>query len=277
MSRVTSQVILCPVCGGRVQVTHRDKVNRCEYCGSPVLGSEQGRNCKNHPKTLAKGVCHVCGSLVCEECMEKRVGDYGGKLLTIVNCNDPACVSSSSWAKPLNVEYMRLTNMEWADKIDNAILRVSGLGGLLLMIFELGLILLMVYVQYFTQWGLAGTNIPFYFIRGDIMIVMGILGNLLSAIVMQTSLQTYIHERQLKSGVMLLFLIMMEIVYLLVRGLVFNLRNFPSVYLLPTLIAAFGVAVLLVLFSAVAAIVVGYKKRRQIKRAMLTLGLTMGS
>ncbi|MHA2041721.1 MAG: hypothetical protein ACW975_07655, partial [Candidatus Thorarchaeota archaeon] len=119
MTEAVQERLLCPVCGGPVKVDQQDKVNRCEYCASPVLGPSQDRNCVNHPDVLAKEVCHVCGDLVCEDCIQKRVGEYGGKLLTIVNCEKQTCVAESDWAKPLNEEYQKLANMDWADRIDN--------------------------------------------------------------------------------------------------------------------------------------------------------------
>lgn len=270
----TEQVILCPVCGGRVQLLHDDKANRCEYCGSPVLGPSQSRDCVNHRGTLAKGACHVCGRLVCEDCMETRVGDYGGKLLTIVNCRRPECIAQSEWAAPVNLEYQRLTNMEWADKIDNSILRVSGLGGVLMMAFELVMILSLLYVQYFTEWGLNRSNMPYFYFPGDALIVLEILGNFMSAMILQTALQTYLHERQLSSGLFLLGFLILEVVYLLFRGVYFNLLRNPIVYLAPLFLGAFLAASIMVFVGALAAIYVGAKKRRQIKAAKKQLRLT---
>lgn len=264
--------IMCPVCGGPIYVLSQDSVNRCQYCGSPVLGPSQSRDCVNHPGTLAKGICHVCGDLICEECMEKRVGEYGGKLLTIVNCRKPECVAESSWAKPLNEEYLRLTNMDWADHIDNVILRVTGLGAVILMILELVFILSLMYIQYFTPWGQAG-NIPYYFFPGDLMIMLSIIGNLLSAIVMQTALQVYIHERQLSSGIMLLFLLFIEAAYLIFRGMFFNLINYPDRILLTVFLGAFSFAVILIFVGSLMAIRIGYRKHKQYKMAAEQLGL----
>ncbi len=258
--------IMCPVCGGQVTILYSDKINRCEYCGSPVLGSSQSRDCVNHPGRLAKGVCHVCGDLICEECMEKRVGDYGGKLLTIVNCRKPSCVAASQWAKPLDEEYQRLTNMDWADHIDNVILRITGLGGIMLMILELIFVLTLFYLQYFTPWGQAG-NIPYYFFPGDLMIILSILGNVLSAVVMQVALQVYIHERQLSSGIILLILLVIEVAYLVFRGLFFNLLSLPDTTIVAVFLGAFLVAVTLIFTGALLAIRTGYKKYKQYKFA----------
>lgn len=268
---MTEDYLVCPVCGGKVQVTYSDKVNRCEYCASPILGPDQDRNCVNHPDRLAVEVCHVCGELFCEECIEYRVADYGGKLFTIVNCTKPQCVAESQWAKPLNKEYQRLANMEWADRIDNVILRVTGLGAVLMMIFELVFIISMLYLQYFDPWGAA--TLPHFIFMGDIVIVLSILGNLLSAFLLQTSLQVYVHERQLGAGLMLLVLIIVEAAFLIFRGLYFNLRTIPYSWLLMTLFVAFSISVILVFFGALAAIGVGYKKYKQLKRAREALGL----
>ncbi|MHA1770539.1 MAG: B-box zinc finger protein [Candidatus Thorarchaeota archaeon] len=260
------RTIMCPVCGGPVTIQYEDKVNRCEYCGSPVLGPSQSRDCVNHPGRLAKGVCRVCGDLICEECMERRVGDYGGKLLTIVNCRKPSCVKASEWAQPLDKEYQRLTNMDWADHIDNVILRVTGLGGIAFMILELLFILALFYIQYFTPWGQAG-NIPYYFFPGDLMIILSIIGNFLSAIIMQVALQVYIHERQLSSGIILLVLLFIEVAYLVYRGLSFHLLSFTNTTLIALFLGGFLIAVILVLAGSLMAIKVGYKKYKQFKFA----------
>ncbi|NWF96027.1 MAG: B-box zinc finger protein [Candidatus Thorarchaeota archaeon] len=266
-------VTLCPVCGGKVQLTHDDKVNRCEYCGSPMLGPSQNRDCVNHPGRLAKGVCRVCGDLVCEECMEQRVGDYGGKLLTVVNCRKADCVSASSWAQPLNREYMRLTNMDWADRVDSVIFRLAGIGGLLFMVFELFFILAMVYVQFFTSWGMA--NIPRLFIPGDVIVTLGILGNLLSAVILQTALQTYVHDRQFGSGGILLASLVLEVAFLLFRGLAYGLLQYPDPRLPWFLLLSFLLATVLAFVGALGALAVGYKKRRQVRTARLRLGLAV--
>ncbi len=272
--RSAERTILCPVCGGRVVITHSDRVNRCEYCASPVLGKSQSRDCVNHPGRLAKGICSVCGDLVCEECMEQRVGDYGGKLLTIVNCTRSSCKEKSSWARPLNIQYLRLTDMRWADRIDGLILRATGLGGLLFMIFEMFFVLAMLYIQYFTEWGQVPGNIAYLFIPGDLIIMLGILGNLMAALLLQTALQTYIHEQQMSSGLLLLVLLITEAVFLVIRGLVFNLPGYPDPRVLQTLLISFGAATLMVFVGAIAAMAVGYKKRLQFSSAMRQLGLS---
>ncbi|TFG29082.1 hypothetical protein EU527_16370, partial [Candidatus Thorarchaeota archaeon] len=155
--------IMCPVCGGRVLVEHEDKVNLCQYCASPVLGPSQDRDCVNHPNRVATEVCHVCGDLICDECAEKRVGDYGGKLLTLVNCTKKPCLSESSWANVLNEEYQKLANMDWSDKVDNFILRITGVGAVIMMVFELIFILGMLYMYFipsiailFPIWTIGG-------------------------------------------------------------------------------------------------------------------------
>jgi B-box zinc finger len=272
-SRMSTESIRCPVCGGAVKLGPSDKVNRCEFCGSPVLGRSQKRDCVNHPGRLAVAVCNVCGDLICEECTQRRIGDYGGKLFTITNCLKEQCVAESSWAQKVNPDYQRLTNMDWADSVDNAVLHVAGLGAVIMMVFELIFILAMLYIQFFTSWGLNRANVPYFFIRGDAVIILGILGNLVSAILLQTSLQVYIHERQLGAGIVLLGLLVIEVILLLERGLFFNLRYYPSPYLLIILLAAFGSASLLVFIGAAVAIAVGSEKRGQLKEARKILGL----
>lgn len=268
------ELILCPVCGGRVAVEHLDKVNRCEYCASPVLGPSQSRDCINHPGTLAKASCHVCGDLICEECMQVRIGDYGGKLFTVVHCEKPECKLESAWAKPLNREFQKLTNFDWSDRTDNIILRVTGLGAILMMLFELFFIITMIWIQYFTPWGLADPSpIGFLFLRGDFTVILSILGNVMSAIILQTALQVYVHERQLASGAFLLFFLIVEVVFLLARGLFFNLLSFPQTWLVPFLLVSFGAATLMLFTGSLAAIGVGWKKRGQVEDAKIRLGL----
>ncbi|TFG07271.1 hypothetical protein EU522_00875 [Candidatus Thorarchaeota archaeon] len=274
MEEAVPMWILCPVCGGRVVTEHEDKANRCEYCGSPVLGPSQSRDCVNHPGTLAKEVCSVCGDLVCEECMEVRVGQYGGKLFTIINCNKAECQVANSWAKPLNREYQRLTNFDWSDRIDNWVLRVSGLGAVLMMLFELMFVILMLWIQYFTPWGRATPSpIPNIFLVGDTVIILSITGNFLSAVILQTALQVYVHERQLTSGAFLLGLLILETAFLFFRGLYFNLLAFPEAWLIPLLLTCFSFATILVFFGSLAAIGVGIKKHNQTVEAKKALGL----
>ncbi len=269
-------VISCPVCGGKVLIESDDKVSHCGYCASPVLGPDQSRMCVNHPGILAKEVCNVCGDLLCEDCFEKRVGDYGGKLLTIVNCSKPSCVSESEWAKSLNEEYQRLANMDWADRADNIILRITGGGAVIMMIFELFFILGMLYMQYFTslgslfpQWTIAGITIP-----GLPVIALMIMGNLLGALLLQTSLQVFVHDRQFTSGLLLLFLVVIESAFLLWRGLYFNLRQLPDPTFLLVLLTAFIIGAFLILVGSLGAIYIGNKKRIQMNRAKDKLGLS---
>ena len=269
-----TEQILCPVCGGPVSFREKDKVYRCDYCASPVLGSSQSRDCVNHPGTLAKGVCSVCADLVCEDCMEKRVGDYGGKLLTIINCDKESCIADSRWARPVNPEYEKLTNMDWADNVDYAMFRTTGLGAITMMIFELFFIISMLFIQYFTTWGVAEPpNIPFWFFRGDVVIVLSIVGNFFSAILLQTALQVYDHTRQLSAGIILLFLLVIEVSLLLYRGFTFNLLAFPEFWYLPLLLAAFLFSTLLIFVGSIVAIRTGYNKRTQLKHARIKLGL----
>jgi hypothetical protein len=262
------------VCGGNILVKEDDSVNRCEYCGSPVLGPSQSRDCVNHPGRLARAVCHVCGDLLCEECLEARVGDYGGKLFTIINCRKESCKIESEWAKPLNKEYLQMANMDWADKVDNIIFKTAGLGSILMMVFELFFILSMLIIQYFTAWGWAvPPNIPYLLFMGDSIIVLGIAGNFLSAILLQTALQVYIHERQLASGFLLLIILILEVALLLFRGWFFNLLNFPNPLFPLFLLGGFLFSTILVFVSSLMAIWIGFKKYKQLKYARESLGL----
>ncbi len=278
MTEVTQERILCPVCGGPVKVDQQDKVNRCEYCASPVLGPSQSRNCVNHPDVLAKEVCHVCGDLVCEDCMQKRVGEYGGKLLTIVNCEKASCIAESEWAKPLNEEYQKLANMDWADRIDNIILRVTGLGAIIMMVFELIFFLGVMFYHFLTPWSIPQVSIEF--LGPEIMnpitiLVLSIFGNLLAAILLQSALQVFVHERQLGAGITLLVILIIEVAYLIIRGLFFGLLTFPNPYFLPILIAAFLFGTILVFFGSLMAIYVGNKKRVQLKETREKLNLSI--
>lgn len=270
-------LIRCPVCGGQVLIELDDKVNFCGYCASPILGPSQSRDCVNHPGTLAKEVCHVCGDLLCERCMEKRVGDYGGKLLTIVNCPKQSCTAKSDWAKPLNKEYQYLANMEWADRADNCILRITGGGAVIIMIFELIFILGLLYMQFipsfaslFPVWVIYGFTIPVIPI-----IILMVMGNLLAALLLQTSLQVYVHDRQLTSGLFLLVVLVIEAAFLLWRGIYFNLRQLPEPTFLLVLLIAFSFGALLVLIGSLGAIYIGNKKRIQMKKARKQLGLSV--
>ncbi len=272
--------IICPVCGGPISIQHDDKVNRCEYCANPVLGPSQSRDCVNHSGVLAKATCHVCGDLICEDCMERRAGDYGGKLFTIVNCTKKACIEESKWARPINEKYEKLINMDWADRSDNFILRASGLGAVIMMVFELIFILTMLYIQYFTPYGIV-SSVSFFLFPGDAIIVMGlvvvgmnILGNLLGAILLQTSLQVHLHERQLGSGIALMILVIVEAIYLMYRGIFFNLSTFPDQLIVQVLLTAFLFATIFIFIGAWMAISNGAKKRKQLKNAREKLGLS---
>lgn len=276
MTAESSKSMICPVCGGRISVMHSDQVNRCEYCASPVLGPSQSRDCVNHPGTLAEGVCHVCGDLVCKDCVEVRVGDYGGKSFTLINCTKTSCVSESAWANPLNEMYQRLSDMEWADSADNWILRIVGLGAILMMIMELVFVITMMGIQYLTPWGLASPpNIPYLLFLGDTVIILSIIGNIVSAVLLQTALQVYIHERQLGSGILLLVLLVVEAALLLWRGLFWNLRQFPSPWLVPFLLISFGIGTIMIFFGSLAAIFIGYKKHTQLQHARKLIGSTV--
>ena len=278
MTETVQERILCPVCGGPVKLEQEDSVNRCEYCASPVLGPSQSRDCVNHPNVLAKEVCHVCGDLVCEDCTQKRVGEYGGKLLTIVNCQKSTCIAESEWAKPLNEEYQRLANMDWADRIDNLILRITGLGAIIMMIFELIFFIGIMYYQFLTPWSIPPVSLDFL---GPVVmipvtiLVLSIFGNLLSAILLQSALQVFVHERQLGAGITLLVILIIEVAHLLFRGLFFGLLTFPNPYFLPILLCAFLFGTILVFVGSLMAIYIGNKKRVQLKEIREKLNLSI--
>ncbi len=277
-SETTLEKVLCPVCGGPVSVFNRDKVNRCEYCAAPILGSSQSRDCVNHSGTLAKEVCHVCGDLICEKCEQKRVGEYGGKLLTIVNCDKPACVAGSDWAKPLNEDYLKLANMDWADRIDNLVLRITGFGAIIMMVFELIFFIGILYFQFLTPWSIPAISffdLPAWFIIPLTILLLNVLGNLLSAILLQSSLQVYIHERQLGAGVTLMVILVIEVAHLLFRGLFFGLLGLPNPIFLPMLLGAFLFGTILVFTGSLMAMYVGNKKRTQLKEAREKLHLSL--
>jgi len=264
--------IVCPVCGGSVLIEHPDKVNLCNYCASPILGPNQSRNCTLHPDTLATDVCHVCGDLICDECIEKRVGDYGGKLLTIMNCSKASCIAESEWARPLNEEYQRLANMEWADRADNLILRITGVGAVVMMVFELYFILGMLFLQYFTPFGSLLPTAGLF--PGILVIILMVIGNVLAAVLLQTSLQVYVHERQLTSGAFLFVVLIIEVAYLLWRGLYFNLLQLQDPLFLTVLLTAFLFGAMLIFIGSLGAIYIGNKKRKQMNRVMKQLNLS---
>ncbi|MHA2187298.1 MAG: hypothetical protein ACW99V_03580, partial [Candidatus Thorarchaeota archaeon] len=130
-------------------------------------------------------------------------------------------------------------------------------------------------IQYFTAWGFAEPpNIPYWFFRGDIVIVLSIVGNFFAAILLQTALQVYDHRRQLSAGIILVFLLVVEVTLLLYRGLTFNLLSFPVFWYLPLLLAAFLFSTLLIFVGSIVAIRTGYNKRTQLKHARIELRLT---
>lgn len=268
-----AEQIMCPVCGGPVLIRHSDSLNHCSYCASPILGPDQSRNCANHPDILATEVCQVCGDLICKDCTEKRVGEYGGKLLTIVNCTKESCIEASEWAKPLNEEYQSLTNFDWADNSDNFILRITGAGAVIMMIFELVFILGMLYYQYFTPQGSLFPTAGLF--PGLVVIILMVFGNIVAALITQTSLQVYVHERQLTSGAFLVFVLAIEVAYLLWRGLYFNLLYLPDPTFLTILLVAFLFGTILVFIGSLGAIYNGNKKRVQMNKAMDKLNLSI--
>ena len=105
------------------------------------------------------------------------------------------------------------------------------------------------------------------------MIILSIMGNLLSALLLQMALQVYVHERQLGSGIILFILLFFEVAFLLTRGFYFNLLSFPSSWFLPFLLGSFLFATILVFVGSLMAIAIGSKKRSQINQAKEKLGL----
>jgi hypothetical protein len=100
------------------------------------------------------------------------------------------------------------------------------------------------------------------------------MGNLLGALLLQTSLQVYVHDRQFTSGLLLLLLLIVESAFLLWRGLYFNMRQLPDPTFLLTLLSAFIIGAFLILIGSIGAIYIGNKKRIQMKRAKDKLGLS---
>ena len=102
-----------------------------------------------------------------------------------------------------------------------------------------------------------------------------ILGNLLSAILLQSALQVYVHDRQLGAGVTLLVILILEVAHLLFRGLFFNLLTLPNPLFLPVMIGAFLFGTILVFIGSLMAIFIGNKKRVQLKEAREKLNLSL--
>jgi hypothetical protein len=132
----------------------------------------------------------------------------------------------------------------------------------------------MLYSQFFTEWSLTPYSDAFsLFMAGVSIVLLGITGNLLSAVLLQTSLQVYIHERQLASGLMLIVILVIEVALLLFRGWYYDLLHFTSTWLPLFLLAAFLFSTILVFVSSLLAIGVGVKKYYQLKSARESLGL----
>ena len=101
-----------------------------------------------------------------------------------------------------------------------------------------------------------------------------VIGNILAAVLLQTSLQVYVHERQLTSGAFLIVALILEAAYLIWRGLYFNLVQVPDPLFLTILLTAFLFGTLLVLIGSLGAIYIGNRKRIQMNRAMDQLNLS---
>ncbi len=264
-----SGAIMCPVCGGRVVIEHNDRVNYCEYCGSPVMGPAQDRNCAYHPDRLAKQVCHVCGRLICEECTTRRVGLYGGKALTAFHCPEPECKAALSWMEPVREEYSRLLDMEWAAKRDVFAFRVGGVGAILFMLAELVLVLMMLGEQFFTAWGTS--TFPYLFVRGDLTVIVSVAGNLTSAAMLQVTIMVYDHLRQMTAGALALVFVVVE--WLLVWGRVVLFNLFAAVHAssFVLIVAVMAFATVFLVPAASVAVVTGLEKLHQIRLARSTL------
>ncbi|MFW9833762.1 MAG: hypothetical protein ACFFEK_07195, partial [Candidatus Thorarchaeota archaeon] len=170
-----------------------------------------------------------------------------------------------------------------ADRIDNVILRVTGLGAIVMMIFELIFFIGVMYFQFvFPGWSMPQVSLNLGgFVLGPVIMIpvtlllFSILGNLLSAILLQSALQVYVHERQLGAGITLLVILIIEVAHLLFRGLFFNLLSLPVSWFLPLMIGAFLFGTILVFFGALAAIYIGNKKRVQLKKIREKLNLSV--
>ena len=118
-------------------------------------------------------------------------------------------------------------------------------------------------------------DLPVWFTIPLTILVLSILGNFLSAILLQSALQVYIHERQLGAGVTLMVILVIEVAHLLFRGLLFGLLGLPNQIFLPMLLGAFLFGTILVFIGSLMAIYVGNKKRKQFKEAREKLHLSL--
>jgi len=136
----------------------------------------------------------------------------------------------------------------------------------------------MLYFQFLTPWSIPAITffeLPLWFTMPLTLLLLSILGNLLSAILLQSALQVYIHERQLGAGITLLVILVIEVAHLLFRGLLFGLLSLPNPIFLPMLLGAFLFGTILVFIGSLMAIFVGNKKRKQLKDAREKLHLSL--
>ncbi len=249
----------CPVCGGTIHIRRADSLTRCPYCGSLVLGNEQKRTCKNHPDRKADGVCSVCNNLFCSDCLEKRVGEYGGKFFTIFVCKDPSCQTAVSWTTPVDEKLTRLASFDWADRYDNWIVKSAGIGGILLVFLELFMFFVFSYLRYWSSWGMS--HLSMWYVVG-----FTFLGTFIAAILLQVALQVYDHNTQFSSGVLTIVLTVLYYIFWTLRFEYFNFISYPNPLLWVMLEAVFLFSVILLITAGTISAIVGRKKQKQLKK-----------
>jgi hypothetical protein len=152
-----------------------------------------------------------------------------------------------------------------------------------MMVFELIFFIGVMYFQFLTPWSIPSFSIQITssFVLGPVIMIpltillFSIFGNFLSAILLQSALQVYVHERQLGAGVTLLVILVIEVAHLLFRGLFFGLLTLQNDYFLPLMLGAFLFGTILVFIGSLMAIYVGNKKRIQLKETRVKLNLTL--
>jgi hypothetical protein len=162
--------------------------------------------------------------------------------------------------------------------MDNLILRITGFGAIVMMVFELIFFLGMLYFQFLTPWEVPEITyfgLPEWVTTPINILLLSIIGNLLAAILLQSALQVYVHERQLGAGVTLMVILIIEVAHLLIRGLLFGLLGLPNPVFLPMLLGAFLFGTILVFIGSLMAMYVGNKKRMQFKEAREKLHLSL--
>ncbi len=260
---VESRQALCPVCGATITINRTDELARCSYCGSLVLSPDHKRTCKNHPDRKADGVCSVCHNLFCNECLEKRVGEYGGKIFTLFVCKDPKCQAEVSWATPVNDQMERLASFDWADRYDNWAMKSAGVGGILLVFLELAMFFIFTYLRYFTAWGKS--NLSMWYI-----VPFAFIGTFIAAILLQIALQVYDHKMQFSARVMTAILTVLYYIFWTERFEYLKLVSYPEPLLWVTLESIFLLTIILLFTSAIISIIVGHKKKKQLVKLRIS-------